>query len=68
MISAWLHRVCKNLLSIYSGHCTFSDFEDLPTRDQMWGPAPHEIDPDIFPPPPDRDPSAWPPPTSVEHK
>ncbi|XP_026485268.1 katanin p60 ATPase-containing subunit A-like 1 isoform X1 [Vanessa tameamea] len=43
-------------------------FEDLPTRDQMWGPAPHEIDPDIWPPPPDRDPTAWPSPTSVEHK
>ncbi|KAJ0172158.1 hypothetical protein K1T71_012131 [Dendrolimus kikuchii] len=44
------------------------NFEDLPTRDQMWGPAPHEIDPDIFPPPPDRDPNVWPSPTSVEHK
>ncbi|XP_075984564.1 katanin p60 isoform X2 [Anticarsia gemmatalis] len=44
------------------------NYEDLPTRDQMWGPAPHEIDPDIWPPPPDRDPNAWPPPTSVEHK
>lgn len=45
-----------------------SAFEDLPTRDQMWAPAPHEIDPDIWPPPPDRDPTAWPSPTSVEHK
>ncbi|CAG9568116.1 unnamed protein product [Danaus chrysippus] len=44
-----------------------STLEDLPTRDQMWAPAPHEIDPDIWPPPPDRDP-AWPSPTSVEHK
>lgn len=43
------------------------NYEDLPTRD-MWGPAPHEIDPDIWPPPPDRDPNLWPPPTSVEHK
>ncbi|XP_039759885.1 katanin p60 ATPase-containing subunit A-like 1 isoform X2 [Pararge aegeria] len=43
-------------------------YEDLPTRDQMWAPAPHEIDPDIWPPPPDRDPAAWPSPTSVEHK
>ncbi|XP_037303000.1 katanin p60 ATPase-containing subunit A-like 1 isoform X1 [Manduca sexta] len=43
------------------------NYEDLPTRD-MWGPAPHEIDPDIWPPPPDRDPNAWPPPTNVEHK
>ncbi|KOB69168.1 Katanin p60 ATPase-containing subunit A1 [Operophtera brumata] len=43
------------------------NYEDLPTRDQMWGPAPHEVDPDIWPPPPDRDPNAWPPPTSVEH-
>lgn len=46
----------------------FADYEDLPTRDQMWAPAPHELDPDIWPPPPDRDPNAWPPPTSVEHK
>lgn len=45
-----------------------SALEDLPTRDQMWAPAPHEIDPDIWPPPPDRDPAAWPSPTSVEHK
>ncbi|XP_063832419.1 katanin p60 ATPase-containing subunit A-like 1 [Ostrinia nubilalis] len=44
------------------------NYEDLPTRDQIWAPAPHEIDPDIWPPPPDRDPNAWPPPTSVEHK
>lgn len=44
------------------------NYEDLPTRDQMWGPAPHEIDPDIWPPPPDRDPNVWPNPTSVEHK
>ncbi|KAJ8709257.1 hypothetical protein PYW07_009083 [Mythimna separata] len=44
------------------------NYEDLPTRDQMWAPAPHELDPDIWPPPPDRDPNAWPPPTSVEHK
>ncbi|XP_073959777.1 katanin p60 ATPase-containing subunit A-like 1 [Choristoneura fumiferana] len=43
-------------------------YDDLPTRDPMWGPAPHELDPDIWPPPPDRDPNAWPPPTSVEHK
>ncbi|KAL4715983.1 hypothetical protein ACJJTC_013283 [Scirpophaga incertulas] len=43
-------------------------YEDLPTRDHMWGMAPHEIDPDVWPPPPDRDPTAWPPPTSVEHK
>ncbi|CAH0760619.1 unnamed protein product [Diatraea saccharalis] len=44
------------------------NYEDLPTRDQMWAPAPHEIDPDVWPPPPDRDPNAWPPPTSAEHK
>ncbi|XP_045504062.1 katanin p60 ATPase-containing subunit A-like 1 isoform X1 [Colias croceus] len=44
------------------------NLEDLPTRDQIWAPAPHELDPDIWPPPPDRDPNAWPPPTSVEHK
>ncbi|XP_041983159.1 katanin p60 ATPase-containing subunit A-like 1 isoform X2 [Aricia agestis] len=44
------------------------NLEDLPTRDQMWGPAPHELDPDIWPPAPDRDPNAWPPPTSVDHK
>ncbi|XP_053615642.1 katanin p60 ATPase-containing subunit A1 isoform X2 [Plodia interpunctella] len=44
------------------------NFEDYPTRDQMWAPAPHEIDPDVWPPPPDRDPNAWPPPTSAEHK
>ncbi|KPJ18558.1 Katanin p60 ATPase-containing subunit A-like 1 [Papilio machaon] len=44
------------------------NYEELPTRDQMWAAAPHEIDPDIWPPPPDRDPNAWPPPTSVEHK
>lgn len=43
------------------------NYEDLPTRD-MWAPAPHELDPDIWPPPPDRDPNAWPPPTNVEHK
>ncbi|XP_013147631.1 PREDICTED: katanin p60 ATPase-containing subunit A-like 1 [Papilio polytes] len=45
-----------------------TNYEELPTRDQMWAAAPHEIDPDIWPPPPDRDPNAWPPPTSVEHK
>ncbi|XP_045487055.1 katanin p60 ATPase-containing subunit A-like 1 [Pieris rapae] len=44
------------------------NLEDLPTRDMIWAPAPHELDPDIWPPPPDRDPSAWPSPTSVEHK
>lgn len=47
------------------------NYEDYPTRDApapMWGPAPHEIDPDIWPPPPDRDPNSWPQPTNVEHK
>ncbi|CAG9112556.1 unnamed protein product [Plutella xylostella] len=43
-----------------------ANFDDYPTRDQMWGPAPHELDPDIWPPPPDRD-HAWPAPTSVDH-
>lgn len=42
------------------------NYEDLPTRD-MWGPAPHELDPDIWPPPPDRG-GAWPPPTTADHK
>ncbi|VVD05939.1 unnamed protein product [Leptidea sinapis] len=44
------------------------NYEDMPTRDQMWAPAPHEIDPDVWPPPPDRDPHAWPSPTTVDHK
>ncbi|GBO99620.1 Katanin p60 ATPase-containing subunit A1 [Eumeta japonica] len=47
-------------------------YEELPTRDGLWSsmaaPAPHELDPDVWPPPPDRDPTAWPPPTSVDHK
>ncbi|XP_050672214.1 katanin p60 ATPase-containing subunit A-like 1 [Leptidea sinapis] len=43
------------------------NYEDMPTRDQMWAPAPHEIDPDVWPPPPDRDPHAWPSPTTVDH-
>ncbi|XP_049885612.1 katanin p60 ATPase-containing subunit A-like 1 isoform X2 [Pectinophora gossypiella] len=45
-----------------------ANIEDLPTRDQTWALAPHEVDPDIWPPPPDRDPTTWPAPTTVEHK
>ncbi|KAI5645809.1 ATPase family associated with various cellular activities (AAA) domain-containing protein [Phthorimaea operculella] len=44
-----------------------TNLEDLPTRD-MWGLAPHEVDPDVWSPPPTRDPDVWPPPTTVEHK
>lgn len=43
----------------------------MPTRDipaPMWPPAPHELDPDVWPPPPDRDPDVWPSPIPVEHK
>lgn len=43
-------------------------YEDQPTRDPMWGPAPHEIDPDIWPPPPDRNPTPWSSTANVDHK
>ncbi|XP_077294580.1 katanin p60 [Arctopsyche grandis] len=56
----------------HDGHARISGYEEImPTRDipaPMWPPAPHELDPDVWPPPPGRDPEVWPSPTPVEHK